>query len=637
MPLTPAQIIHYYYSGGGAPAQLALYRGEGQALFSGLPGQGTALDYIAFLNVSKDGKWMVAMKGAGHNSPGGSNTIVLYNLETRDEKVLVPASENNGDFPTDPWITVLTQGDKTGRIIVGYHRVVTATTQRIAYTMYSDDDGDTFTEPDLFTDQQDEGGDGRTLAGPGPAIEYNGILLKAMYGQASPGTGNRLGWLYKNESDGEGRWEQVNVIWTDGPDDGTEPCLWYNGEFIICTQRCEKTDPKKIQLFKLADLNSSWQGPVDIGIGLSSKAPIVWDGDMWVMMGRKTGGGGIPAYTYTLDPTAETGWVEPIAISDRQSAHMYGDIVIKQGWFDFYWAQGVFNEPTPGQSGPTIVYKQEMIKSATPIVSPTQYNQYYQLALDYAQGFNIVIPGMSNLRALHNQFIEDLEDAEIWDKIVMCLLFRHNNTELGGFSLYNMKNPHLRPTPTLVNAPAYGVDGYDFNGTDQYINTNFVPNLHGDNIYTQDNAGVFISILDNVSENSRIDIGRSNSNSLTATRGPYLNSSNGSGNLTFLVNDDTLTSVANANSIGRYFLQRRDAESNNKRIWKNGTILGQATVASVGVGESAVYVGCANYANGPNAYSPRKVSVVMFTSSLEGLEAELDAIVAQYEQDVMSL
>src|SRR5690606_26326396 len=449
-----ATIWYNWYAGGGAPA-LALYSGEDEALLSGDPGQGTEKDYLSFLNVSKDGKWMVFMRGSGHNSPGGENTISLLNLETRDETTIVAASGNSGDFPTDPWILVLTQGDNAGRIIVGYHRVIAATNQRISYTMYSDDDGVTFTEPDLFTDDQDGGGDDRTLAGPGNAIEYeNGVLLKAMYGQPVPGSGARVGWLYKNESDGAGRWERVNVIWEASADNGTEPCLFYNGSFIICTQRCEGADPKKVQLFKLVDLDSSWTGPIDPGFPSEGKTPISWDGDMWTMLGRKAGANGRPFYTYTLDPAGETGWVEGIDLSQRITSYMYGDIVVKQaGGFTFYWAQGVFGEPTPGSSGPTIIYKKDMVRSSSVVAPPTTYNDYYRLALDYVQGFNIAIPGTSDLRALHNQLIEDLTDDGIWENIVVALIFQHNDTDLGGFSLFNLKNPHRRPTPTVVNAP----------------------------------------------------------------------------------------------------------------------------------------------------------------------------------------
>ena len=332
-----AAIIHYYYSGGGA--QKSLFRGDDEAIISGDPGLGTSQDYLAFLNVS--GNFMVYMRGQGHNSPGGANEIALLNLTTKEETTIVAASGDNTDFPTDPWIIVLTQGAHAGRIIVGYHRVLSGTSQRVAYTTYSDDDGETFTSPDLFTDQQDTGGDSRTLAGPGKPIEYNGILLKAMYGQSSPGSGKRNAWLYKNESDGEGRWEQVNVIWSASDTDGTEPCLFAVDDLIICTQRCEGLTPKKVQLFKLTDLNSSWTGPIDPGFPSEGKTPIIYAKGLWIMFGRKTGANGRPFYSYTNDPTAESGWVEGIDLSERITSYMYGDIIENSNWIYFYWSQGV--------------------------------------------------------------------------------------------------------------------------------------------------------------------------------------------------------------------------------------------------------------------------------------------------------
>lgn len=616
-----------------------LYRGEDEALLSGEPGAETAKDYAAFPNASTDGKWLVFMYGQGHNNPPGANTIALMDLSTKEVQTLVDATGDDNFRPTNPWIIVLTQGANAGRIIVGWTDLDTREGANIRrmMTINSDDDGETWTEPDLFTDLQDEDGSHEFghIDGPGNPIEYEGILLKACYGLANGEVGGRRGYLFKNETGGTGRWEYVNLIWGQSSTNGEEPCIAYNGEFIMCTQR---SDPnQKVELFKLADLNSSWTGPYDPGFPSVGKTPIVWDGEMWVMLGRKSGANGRPFYTYTTDPTGETGWVEGIDLSQRITSYMYGDIVIKEGGFDFYWAQGVFGEPTPGISGPTIIYKKNMIKSIVEVAPPTTYNEYYRMDLDYVQGFNIIIPGTSDLRALHNQLIEDLTDDGIWDGVVVALIFQHNDTDLSAFSLFNLKNPHRRPTPTAHNAPTYAVDGYDFNGVDQYINTRFIPFSHGDGIYTLNDAGVFIRIWDDVTGSGLADFGGSNGNFQTAVFGPNLNSRSGTGAAGFSINDSTGSSVAVATSVGRHFLQRVDEESNQKRLWKDGALIHQDTVAAAGLCVKEITVGARNYNNQVGQFSPRKVGYIFFTSSLTGLEAQLDARMAQYEQDVMSL
>src|SRR5690606_20292881 len=113
----------------------------------------------------------------------------------------------------------------------------------------------------------------------------------------------------------------------------------------------------------------------------------------------------------------------------------------------------------------------------------------------------------------------------------------------------------------------YAVDGYDFNGTDQYINTRFIPFSHGEGIYTQNDAGVYISIKDEFT-GGVLDFGGSNANFQNLSVEPRLNSRNESGNATFSINDSTTSSPPVASSVGRYFLQRVDEESNQKRLWK---------------------------------------------------------------------
>jgi hypothetical protein len=106
----------------------------------------------------------------------------------------------------------------------------------------------------------------------------------------------------------------------------------------------------------------------------------------------------------------------------------------------------------------------------------------YQAVLDYAttQGYTLPSTGQQTLQ---NQLVVDLKSGGIWDKLDTFAVFATDGDS--DFALIDWKR---LSDYTAVNSPTFTSNqGYQFNGTSSYINTNFNPLTSGTN-YTLNNG-----------------------------------------------------------------------------------------------------------------------------------------------------
>lgn len=220
-----------------------------------------------------------------------------------------------------------------------------------------------------------------------------------------------------------------------------------------------------------------------------------------------------------------------------------------------------------------------------------------------------------------NQFVLSLKLAGIWNSLDLLYVFA--NDAGADFATLNWKSPSSFQC-TQVNSPTFTTnEGFDFNGTTQYLNTNWSPANNGVN-YSLNSASIGGYINENVARDSTSDWGASD-NVDGVTNSIFHNARSLTGNNWFYRIHDSTTgglSFTTLSSLALHHLQRR--ASNDRRVYKDGLIFGSmTTAASVSVPTSNVFIG-ANNANGsPLFFSNREVSFFFTGSSLAGLELSL--------------
>src|SRR5690606_1196126 len=93
------------------------------------------------------------------------------------------------------------------------------------------------------------------------------------------------------------------------------------------------------------------------------------------------------------------------------------------------------------------------------------------------------IPKLNTMIAI-DEFIRSLKTAGIWSKLDIFSLFQMNDNTLADFALYDYKRDTFM---TSYGGMIYDEFGYQGNGIDGYIDTEFNPSTSGVN-YTQNDA-----------------------------------------------------------------------------------------------------------------------------------------------------
>lgn len=242
------------------------------------------------------------------------------------------------------------------------------------------------------------------------------------------------------------------------------------------------------------------------------------------------------------------------------------------------------------------------------------YDNEYQLILDRARILGYTLPSEAQ-RTKQNQLVINLKAAGIWSLLDILYIFATD----GGtdFATINWKAPSSFQI-TKVNTPTFtNNEGFNFNGTTQYLNTNWRPGTDGIN-YTQNSASVGVYVNEAVTANSLLDFGCSN-NADGITQGIFLNSRNDSNNATNRTNDNTTFTASVSTSLGFNMNQRR--ASNDKREWKDGSQVGSTqTTTSTTPPTVNLFFGASNGNGTAVTPSTRELGCAFAGSSLSGLE-----------------
>lgn len=241
----------------------------------------------------------------------------------------------------------------------------------------------------------------------------------------------------------------------------------------------------------------------------------------------------------------------------------------------------------------------------------------YQAVLDRGTALGYTLPSVAQ-RTKQNQLVLDLKGYGIWTLLDVFYNFATDGDS--DFATLNWKAPSSYQV-TKVNSPTFtNNQGFDFNGTTQYLNTNWAPGTNGIN-YTQNSASIGLWINDGGVNLNRIDIGCSN-NADGITNSVVINSSDAAVQLNTRINDNTTHTIAIASSLGLSMAQRR--ASNDKRSWKNGAQVGTTqTTASTTPPTVNLFLGASNGNGTATLFASREISMVFAGASLSGSESNL--------------
>lgn len=248
--------------------------------------------------------------------------------------------------------------------------------------------------------------------------------------------------------------------------------------------------------------------------------------------------------------------------------------------------------------------------------------------------FNIIPryrPGMSDVfdsvklatlpsgaqRIKQNSFFGTLENicGECLDEVDLLYVFATDGDR--NYAKINWRSPGSF-TPTEVNELTFTENiGFNGNGTNSYLNTNFIPNTNAVN-YTLNNACLFCYINNDISSNTKFDFGV-----VSAPGDIRFISRNASNTHSFLINTINNSTVGSSVS-GAGFYQIQRTGSAVSKLFKNGSQVGaDITTSSVGLPSRFLPLLANNNLGTAGSFSDRQMGMFGLGSSLTGQESAL--------------
>lgn len=181
-------------------------------------------------------------------------------------------------------------------------------------------------------------------------------------------------------------------------------------------------------------------------------------------------------------------------------------------------------------------------------------------------------PSYSTLLHLDNM-ISSLKAEGIWQKLDTFAIFQLNDNQVADFALYDYKRDVFM---TAYGGMIYDEFGYQGNGIDGYIDTEFNPSTDGDN-YTQDDASRLFWLSKNPTGagQSYVDVSSNTPNSGNTNYFRIF-----SATIRMLINQGTtLLSGGNVNSLGLGFKAINRTSSTDVAVF-NGTTKNARTATS---------------------------------------------------------
>lgn len=210
-----------------------------------------------------------------------------------------------------------------------------------------------------------------------------------------------------------------------------------------------------------------------------------------------------------------------------------------------------------------------------------------------------------------NQFVIDLKTANLWNKLDRIWLFANQDAMAAITCLKS------HSAASLVNSPAFTIgEGFAGNGSTSYINTGFIPTIHGIQ-FSQNSAS--LTFYSRTSGGSGRDIGAF---ATTGSHSAQLIANFGDNTSYLELNGPqaSFASAANANASGLYMGVRTGA--NAVAIYKNGTSIASGSIASTGMPNRPIFIGAYND-GGANNPTGRQFALCSFGSGFDSSQAAL--------------
>ena len=223
------------------------------------------------------------------------------------------------------------------------------------------------------------------------------------------------------------------------------------------------------------------------------------------------------------------------------------------------------------------------------------YGTQYQAVYD-----SLTTKPSASIATAQNTMVTAIVNSGAWAKLDLFYMFAQT-TNGGSEALKNWINPGTFDA-TLTNAPAFvALEGFTPNGSTSYIDTNYNLSSDGTN-FVQNSSSLGVYIRDTVADALKALAG-----GLDVSPNTYTQIiPNYSGNWTAAINDATNLSTANSsNEAGMYAIFRDNV--NDVRSFKNFNIK-SGSIASVGVPNEDLYIGCRNNNGSANAFSTYQMS-----------------------------
>jgi hypothetical protein len=440
----------------------------------------------------------------------------------------------------------------------------------------------------------------------------NGDLLKSCWLTTSTGLS---AVVYKSTAASNGAaWTFLSSILVDPINGVDETCITQlpDGR-VIAYMRCNSLQIVRVRIS--SDFGATWGSTINTNIPGQGKTSIACSDSILCGITRDPVTARTLYFYCDLDSDFSTYTVG--FLDARTKAYMYGDVLFNGT--DFIATYSVEAEGSILYQGPTVVIRK--VISLTAVAPPTVYDVDYQSMIDYATAGGLTLPSDAT-KLIHSNALAALRTAELIDEADSIYLPMANDVAAEQFYRKNVRKAWQTSTP--VDTPTYAANGYDFNGTSEYvILATALSNLAK---FTRNNASVVYYTADDVQGNPAFGVG--NGNFSTRTDGTFLNPRNNSNLLFYSINGGALQSVANASSTGLYILKRLN--STTIEIWKDTgsgpVLLHTATVSSTGVATHPLHMSAEKFQDMVTLFSPRNFGFVMIGSAMPGSESEIGSI-----------
>lgn len=276
----------------------------------------------------------------------------------------------------------------------------------------------------------------------------------------------------------------------------------------------------------------------------------------------------------------------------RTGHYMYGDVDyhVTYGVTALWWMEA---EGSTVNQGPTILIKKTLVESTVAVSPPTVYTPRYQSMRDFGVVDGDALP-TGTLDTATNTLIAAWEADGDLILLDSALIFAKNNNTFGAFALRNVARAWLKAT--AVASPTYGVEGYDFNGTSQYIETNIQPNLQAN--YLRDSAEFGWETTENVDE-VKIACGCGTGSFATLANASFIEPRT-SNVMYAAINNNSSFNFANTDSRGFYRIRRTASDA--VEVLRNGASVHTGTTVSTGRSSTIFVIGAKRYGASTNLF-----------------------------------